>query len=349
MRETTDPVLMQGEAYALDLIASFVRFADITFFSSGLALIITQEIALLIFVSQIRSIHGNSALLKQIRTILRMCNTAPIGIFDSGVGGLSVMHQIRIELPGEHLVYIADTAHAPYGDKSESDIARRALTLSAFLAGIGAKALVVACNTATAAAISQLRSRFSLPIIGMEPALKPAVAYTTTGVVGILATSGTLSSNKFDSLNAQYGNDIEVIAQACPGLVEQVESGDIDGDTTRALVTAYVSKLIQRGADTIVLGCTHYLALKAHIQQIAGPNIKIIDTSEAVAKQLARRLADNGLLNDKSRQGSMEVWSSNASEQTHRTIAKLLQMEIAVKSLPSECCCLETEPGCISK
>ncbi len=259
------------------------------------------------------------------------------------------MQRIRIELPSEHLVYIADTAHAPYGDKSESEIARRSLTLSVFLAGIGAKALVVACNTATAAAISRLRSRFSLPIIGMEPALKPAVACTTTGVVGILATSGTLRSNKFDNLNAQFGNNVEVITQACPGLVEQVESGDIDCDKTRALVAVYVSKLIQRGADTIVLGCTHYPALKVHIQRAAGPDIKIIDTSEAVAKQLARRLADNGLLNNSSRQGSMEIWSSDASEQTHQTIAKLLQTDISVKSLPSECCCLGTEPECISK
>lgn len=259
------------------------------------------------------------------------------------------MHHIRIELPSEHLVYIADTAYAPYGDKSESEIAGRSLTLSVFLAGIGAKALVVACNTATAVAISQLRSCFSLPIIGMEPALKPAVAYTTTGIVGILATSGTLNSDKFDNLNAQFGNDVEVITQACPGLVEQVESGDLDSHATRALVTAYVSKLVQRGADTIVLGCTHYPALKTHIQQVAGPNIKIIDTSKAVAKQLVRRLSDNGLLNDNSQQGSMEIWSSNASAQTHRTIAKLLRTNISVKSLPSESCCLETEPECISK
>ena len=263
-----------------------------------------------------------------------MNNRAPIGIFDSGVGGLSVMHHIQLELPGECLVYVADSRYAPYGDKSEAEVVQRSLLLSEFLLGIGVKALVVACNTATAAAITQLRNRFALPIIGMEPALKPAVSSTTTGVVGILATSGTLNSSKFENLNVQFGQNVKVIAQGCPGLVEQIELGEFDSDKTYRLVRDYVSRLVRCGVDTIVLGCTHYPLLKTLIQRVAGPDIEVIDTGKAVAKQLARRLAEGGLLLDSSHRGSIEFWSSSSSERTCQTIARLYRTDILLRSLP---------------
>lgn len=181
-----------------------------------------------------------------------------VGVFDSGVGGISVLRHIRDSLPSEDLVYCADSLHTPYGGKSPEQIRQRSLALTAFLLEQGAKAIVLACNTATAAAVAALRERYALPIIGMEPAVKPAVAATRSGVVGVLATVGTLKSAQFAALLENYGKGVQVVTQACHGLVECVERGDLDAPATRALVRRYVEPLLAQGADTIVLGCTHY-------------------------------------------------------------------------------------------
>jgi glutamate racemase len=213
-----------------------------------------------------------------------------IGVFDSGVGGLSVLKHIRAALPGHDLLYVADSGHVPYGDKTQDYIRERSLALTRFLAGEGAAAVVIACNTATAAAAATLRERFTLPIVAMEPAVKPAVAATRSGVVGVLATVGTLESARFAALLEQYAGDVEIVTQACPGLVEQVEAGELDSPATRALVERYTQPLIARGADTLVLGCTHYPFLKPVIEQLVGPDVRLIDTGEAVARQVVRRL-----------------------------------------------------------
>ncbi|MDP2246891.1 MAG: glutamate racemase, partial [Nitrosomonadales bacterium] len=173
----------------------------------------------------------------------------------------------------------------------------RSLLLANFLVEQGAKAIVVACNTATAGAIEQLRANFSIPIIGMEPAVKPAAAATKTGVVGVLATSGTLKSAQFAALLESYGKNVKVVTQACHGLVECVERGELDADSTNSLIAQYIKPLLEADADTIVLGCTHYPFLRHLIEAQIVPTITLIDTGEAVARQLQRRLQETGLLN----------------------------------------------------
>jgi glutamate racemase len=234
----------------------------------------------------------------------------PIGIFDSGVGGLSVLLEIRRALPAEDLVYVADSAYAPYGDKPADVIRERAAFLVEFLVGQGAKAIVVACNTATGVAVDALRAQWRLPIVGIEPAVKPAATATRTGVVGVLATSQTIASARFARLIETWGQDVTVLAQACPGLVEQVERGELSSDATRALVATYVRPLVERGADTLVLGCTHYPLLAQTIAAVAGPHVTILDPAAAVARQVRRRLAGAGLLAPAERVGETAFWTT---------------------------------------
>jgi glutamate racemase len=213
-----------------------------------------------------------------------------IGVFDSGVGGLSVLQHIRQTLPDKRLIYVADSGHVPYGDKSPDYIEQRSHTLTRFLLEKGADAIVIACNTATAAAVTSLRNHFDIPIVGMEPAVKPAVAATRSGVVGVLATIGTLESARFAALLERYGEEVEIITQGCPGLVEQVERGELNCKLTRELIERFTASLLARGADTLILGCTHYPFIAPLIQEIVGPNIVLVDTGVAVARQLQRRI-----------------------------------------------------------
>ncbi|WP_031437322.1 glutamate racemase [Methylobacter tundripaludum] len=259
----------------------------------------------------------------------------PIGVFDSGVGGLSVLHEIRRALPGEDLLYVADSAHAPYGDKSQQFIEDRSIAITEFLVSRNAKAIVVACNTATGAAITTLRSRFSMPIIAMEPAVKPASENSKSGVIGVLATSRTLASDNFVKLFARYGADVEILGQACPGLVEQVEAGDLSGDKTRILLERYVLPLLERGADTLVLGCTHYPFLAPLIRQIAGPGVAVIDSAAAVARQLRRRLEVADLLADGARVGGESCWTSGAVDKALPLFAQLWKADVEVCALPT--------------
>ncbi len=263
-----------------------------------------------------------------------MAVTDPIGVFDSGVGGLSVLREIRRELPHEDLLYVADSGHAPYGDKPGETIEARALAIVEFLASRRAKAIVVACNTATGAAVATLRARFALPIVAMEPAVKPAAASTRSGVIGVLATGSTLASENFARLSARFGAGVEILVQPCPGLVEQVEAGDLTGDRTRALLEQYVRPLLERRADTLVLGCTHYPFLAPLIREIAGPSVAIVDPSAAVARELRRRLADGGLLSHETHAGAERFWSSAAPDQAQPLISRLWKDGIEVQSLP---------------
>jgi len=231
-----------------------------------------------------------------------MSKTAPIGIFDSGLGGLSVLRHVRTLLPNEALIYFADSGFAPYGEKPESVIVERALGIAAFLLRFNIKAMVVACNTATAAAIAALRERYpDLQVVGVEPGLKPAAALTRSGVVGVLATAGTLASDKFQKLQQQISTSTGVtfIPQACNGLADQIEKGELQSRDTALLVQRYVAPLLAQKADTLVLGCTHYPFVEPLIAKVAGSvdgAVHLVDTGEPVARQLERLLAQHGLL-----------------------------------------------------
>jgi glutamate racemase len=259
--------------------------------------------------------------------------TGTIGVFDSGVGGLSVLHHIRRMLPYTRLIYVADSAHVPYGDKSAHYIEQRAIALSRFLVGQGADAIVIACNTATAAAAATLRRDFKCPIIGMEPAVKPAVAATKIGVVGVLATIGTLESARFAALLERYAGNVKIVTQGCPGLVEQVESGDLHGIRTRQLVERYTTPLLERGADTLILGCTHYPFLSNLIRDVAGEQVILIDTGEAVARHLQHRITAE-LPYRAETQATEVFFSSGDCDQARHTISALWGSTVEVQPLP---------------
>ncbi|MGE5154279.1 MAG: glutamate racemase [Bdellovibrio bacteriovorus] len=264
----------------------------------------------------------------------------PIGVFDSGVGGLTVLREIRRELPHEDLLYVADSGHAPYGDKPMDAIEARAVMITEFLLEQGAKAVVVACNTATGAAARLLRTRYPVPIIAMEPAVKPAVAQTRSGVVGVLATRRTLESHNFSVLMERIGSGTEVLLQPCPGLVERVEEGDLDGDYTRSLLAEYLQPLLERGADTLVLGCTHYPHLIPLIGRLTGTEVTVLDSGAAVARQVRRRLESLGLLAAAGRPGTERFWTSGCPVGNHGLMTRLWQAEVRLERLPAA-----PEPG----
>jgi glutamate racemase len=255
-----------------------------------------------------------------------------IGVFDSGVGGLSVLRHIRAQLPRLPLLYVADSGHVPYGDKTADYIRERSLALTEFLVAQGAAAVVVACNTATAAAAALLRERFEIPIIAMEPAVKPAVTATRSGVVGVLATVGTLESARFAALLEQYAGDVEIVTQACPGLVEQVEAGELATAATRELVARYTKPLLERGADTLVLGCTHYPFLRPLIAELVGREVQLIDTGEAVARQVVRRLPEK-LLGRGDTTAVEHFWTSGDARSARGIVGQLWGQAVAVSAL----------------
>jgi glutamate racemase len=244
---------------------------------------------------------------------------APVGIFDSGVGGLSVLRHVRAQLPHEHLVYVADTGFAPYGDKPEEVVAERSLAIARFLVAQGAKALVVACNTATVAAVKLLRARMpGMPIVGVEPGLKPAAAASRNGKVGVLATERTLAGAKFLQLRDQVAEatGAQFLLQPCQGLADQIEFGELDSQETAAMLKRYIAPLLAQGADTLVLGCTHYPLVQASIERViaeaGAENVALVDTGEAVARQLGRLLEAGGLLRpfDANRPARLEAYTS---------------------------------------
>lgn len=260
---------------------------------------------------------------------------APVGVFDSGLGGLSVLAQIRRQLASESLLYVADCGYVPYGDRSPDLIRQRSRQIAGFLLAQGAKALVVACNTATAAAINELRSCYDVPIVGMEPAVKPATAATRTGTVGVLATTGTLQSAKFAALLDRFAGDVEVITQPCPGLVECVERGELHAPATRRLLQGYVQPLLAAGCDTLILGCTHYPFLRALLSEMVPPEVVLIDTGAAVARQLGQRLQAAGIRADASCPVQVAFW----------TTGEVAAMQASLPALWG--CAAEVQPLCL--
>lgn len=252
-----------------------------------------------------------------------MPNPNPIGIFDSGVGGISVMKEIRRMLPGEDLIYYADSAHCPYGTKDPAFIRRRMKKVAAFLTGFKAKILVAACNTASIAGLDFLRRDFQLPIVGMEPAVKPAAALTQNGRVGVMATGVTLAGERFHSLIRRYAGNTEVITVPCPGLVERVELGLIDDPETEQLLRRFLDPLVSSGVDTVVLGCTHYPFLRPLVESIMGPGVSILDTGNPVAKRVAQILADNDLQKNGAGSGREIFFTSGNPKRVGKTISIL--------------------------
>jgi glutamate racemase len=259
-------------------------------------------------------------------------NDAPVGVFDSGVGGLSVLSEINQLLPRESLLYVADCGHIPYGEKTGEFIRERCVIVAEFFRAQGAKALVLACNTATVAAAADLRERYpDWPIVGMEPAVKPAAAATRSGVVGVLATTGTLQSAKFAALLDRFAADVQVVTQPCPGLVELIETGDLASPALRQLLKGYVDPLLEAGCDTIVLGCTHYPFLKPLLREMIPASTSLIDTGAAVARQLQRLLSQQDLLAS-GHPLTAQFWTSGDPENFRNILPVLWKNSDSVRS-----------------
>ena len=275
-----------------------------------------------------------SSVIRAAACVASMVSNAPIGVFDSGVGGLSVLREIRALLPNESLLYVADSGHVPYGEKSPEFIRERCRVLAEFLLAQGAKALVLACNTATVAGVAELRELYpQLPLVGMEPAVKPAAAATQSGVVGVLATTGTLKSAKFAALLDRFASDVRVITQPCPGLVERIEAGELDSAATRELLQGFVAPLLAEGCDTLILGCTHYPFIKPLLRTLVPVSITLIDTGAAVARQVQRLLAQADLLASGPAQPT-HFWSSADPAAMRRILPLLWGESGAVRTLP---------------
>ncbi len=237
--------------------------------------------------------------------------TSSIGVFDSGVGGISVLRAIREQLPEESVIYFGDQGHIPYGSRPMEQIRIFSETITKFLLEREAKILVVACNTASAAALKYLREKFPVvQFVGMEPAVKPAAEYTHTGKVGVLATPATFQGALYASVVERFANGVELFQSTCPGLVQQVEMGNIAGDETRRILENALLPMLQERIDTVVLGCTHYTFVIPLIQQIVGTGIRVIDPAPAIAKQTERLLEASGTRNESGSKGQIKFYTS---------------------------------------
>ena len=254
---------------------------------------------------------------------------APIGVFDSGLGGLTVLAALRAALPGEHFIYFADTRHLPYGERPESFIQARGQAIAAALVARGAKLVVIACNTATAAAAELIRARTPCPVVALEPAVKPAAARTKSGVIGVLATTRTLSSPRYQRLVATHAQSVRVISQPCPGLAEAIESEGPHSAAVATLLDRYVTPLGQAGADVVVLGCTHYPWARAGIAARLPPGTQLGDTGEAVARQVERRL--QGAQHPPG-PGRLLLATSGNPQHVHQTVTRLWGAPLPVEA-----------------
>lgn len=253
----------------------------------------------------------------------------PVAVFDSGLGGLTVLHALRGRLPQEDYFYFADTRFLPYGDRPEIFLKERGVLIAEALARQGAKALVIACNTATAAAAEAIRAASALPIVALEPGVKPAAALTRSGVIGVLATTRTLHSERFQRLVGNHANHVRVVGQACPGLAEAIETHGPHSPAVAALLDAFVEPLAAAGADVVVLGCTHYPWVAEAIARRMPPGVNLIDTGEAVARQLERLLASTGLLGGG--HGRLTVATSGAPLAVSATVDRLWGAKLPVE------------------
>lgn len=249
----------------------------------------------------------------------------PLAVFDSGIGGLSVVRHIRATLPHENIIYFADQAHIPYGGRSRAEITGFVTAITRFLLGEEAKALVVACNTASAAALNTLRQTFpQIPIVGMEPAIKPAAAATRSGRVGVLATEGTFNSSRYASLMSRFAPNLDVYEDPCPGLVQQIEAGELNTPTTEAILRRAVTPMLNAEVDVLVLGCTHYPFILPLLRTIVGDRAVILDPAPAVARQTANVLQHHKLAAPGSQDGSFRCLTTGDAYRLSQMSSQLL-------------------------
>ena len=238
-------------------------------------------------------------------------SNSPIGIFDSGVGGISVLRAIGEQMPEESVIYFGDQGHIPYGRRLTEQIRNFSEAITNFLLEHDAKIIVVACNTASAAALKYLREKFpDVQFVGMEPAVKPAAEHTQTGKVGVLATPATFQGALYASVVERFASGVELFQNTCPGLVQQIEQGNLNGEETRRILEDALLPMLEKNIDTVVLGCTHYPFVIPLIQQIVGENVQVIDPAPAVAKQTRRLLEANGMRNRSESKGEVKFYTS---------------------------------------
>ena len=243
-------------------------------------------------------------------------STSPIGIFDSGIGGISVLRAVREQMPEESVLYFGDQGHIPYGPRPMEQIRNFSEAITKFLLERDAKMIVVACNTASAAALKHLREKFpNVQFVGMEPAVKPAAEHTHTGKVGVLATPATFQGALYASVVERFANGVELFQNTCNGLVQQIEQGDLEGKQTRQILESALLPMLEKNIDTVVLGCTHYPFVIPLIQEIVGKSVRVIDPAPAVAKQTKRLLAARGTRNISGDKGDIKFYTSGNPEE----------------------------------
>jgi glutamate racemase len=258
----------------------------------------------------------------------------PIGIFDSGVGGLSVLRIMRAQMPAENILYFGDQDHIPYGPRPMEQIREFSEAITNFLLEQDAKILVVACNTASAAALQYLREKFpDVKFVGMEPAVKPAAELTHTGRVGVLATPATFQGALYASVVERFANGVELFQNTCNGLVQQIEQGNLNGDETRRILEDALQPMLAKNIDTVVLGCTHYPFVIPLIQEIVGENVRVIDPAPAVARQVERLLEAGGMLNANESEGRVKLFTSGDPHVLKSQLPLLLGEEVEVEGV----------------
>jgi glutamate racemase len=259
-------------------------------------------------------------------------SNSPIGVFDSGVGGLSVLRAMRERMPSESVLYFGDQGHIPYGPRPMEQIRKFSEAITNFLLRHRAKIIVVACNTASAAALKYLRERFSdVQFVGMEPAVKPAAEHTRTNKVGVLATPATFQGELYASVVERFANGVDLFQNTCNGLVQQIEQGNLDGSETHRILQDALMPMLERGIDTVVLGCTHYPFVIPLIQEIVGENVRVIDPAPAVARQVERLLEAGGTRSKSSTRGVVELFTSGDPAALKSLLPKLLGEDGAVQ------------------
>ncbi len=257
----------------------------------------------------------------------------PVAVFDSGVGGLSVLRHLRIHLPDETLFYLADQANVPYGSRSLAEIRAFSEAITRYLLELNAKMIVVACNTASGAALTHLRQTFpGVPFVGMEPAVKPAAQQTKSGKVGVLATTGTFESQRYEALMARFAQGVDVFENPCRGLVDLIESGNLDGAAAETLLRTCVTPMLAEGIDTLVLGCTHYPFVRPLLEKIVGSDVMIIDPAPAVARQTVRLLRQNELLADSPALNPVVAVTTGEAAQLDRFARRVLTFPVKVET-----------------